>query len=136
MAREQNDTIKHRHIHFCQLHPDPAQAQSAMFLMSDVGGITNLYLVEQHILQISYDIRYISLKMVEDALNEVGFHLDNSLLFKLKHALYHYTEEVQRQNLGLHNKHSNNTQKIFVSRYEKLRHGCRDDRPAHWRKYL
>jgi hypothetical protein len=136
MATEPNELIKHRQINFCSLHPDPTQAQNAMLLLSDVGGITHLHLPHQHVLHISYDIRYIYLKMIEDALEEVGFHLDNSLLFKLKRALYHYTEEVQRQNLGLHNKHSNSTQKIFVSRYEKLRHGCRDDRPAHWRKYL
>ena len=136
MTTYKHDIIKHRHVHFCPLHPDPSQAQSAMFLLSDVGGITNLYLADQHILQLSYDIRYITLKMVDDVLQEVGFHLDNSLLIKLKRALYYYTEDIQRDTLGICKAPSNCTQKIFISRYDKLRHGCRDERPTHWRKYL
>lgn len=136
MEHESHDHIKHREIGFCSLHADTSQAQTAMLLFSDVKGILNLRLVHEHRIQISYDIRHLSLQMLEDVLTELGFHLDNSLLYKLKRALYYYTEEVQRENLGIGHADSNSTRKIFISRYSRLEHGCRDERPAHWRKYL
>lgn len=105
-----------------------------MLLFSDIDGISHLELIETHKLTISYDVRVITLEIIEDTLIELGFHLDNSLLYKLKRALYYYTEQVQRENLG----HAKNqlTRNVFINRYDRLQHGCRDDRPEHWRKYL
>lgn len=136
MDKGAQDTVKHREISFNPLHPDPGQAQSAMLLLSDVAGVINLRLLDDTRLQVSYDIRQISLQIIEGALAEVGFHLDNSLLVKLKRALYHYTEEVQRENIGCPKGESNCTQKVFVNRYQQRPHGCRDERPEYWRKYL
>lgn len=130
-----DDMTKHREINFCSLHP-PEQAQHAILVLSDIQGVENLRLGNRYQLHISYDIRHISLQIIEDALQEIGFHLDNSLLFKLKRALHYYTEDVQRHNLGVGEKGSQNTRQIFINRYQRLRHGCRDDRPDHWRKYL
>ena len=129
-----HELIKHREIAFCSLHADPEQAKSAMFLFSDVDGIIHLKIVDTHRLLVSYDIRLITLKIMEEALIELGFHLDNSLLYKLKRALYYYTEDVQCENLGCQKGQC--TRNIFISRYDRLRHGCRDDRPDYWRKYL
>lgn len=128
------DLIKHRELAFCKLHADPHQARSAILLFSDVVGIIQLELIDTHRLTISYDVRHITLEVIEETLTELGFHLDNSLLFKLKRALYYYTEEVQRENIG-HAK-SQITRDVFINRYDRLRHGCRDGRPDHWRKYL
>jgi len=129
-----HELTKHREIGFCSLHADPDQAKSAMLFFSDVDGIAHLELIETHKLRISYDIRVITLQVLENALTELGFHLDNSLFFKLKRALYYYTEEVQQENLGCSKGQC--TRNIFINRYDRLRHGCRDDRPNHWRKYL
>ena len=134
MDDNNHDLTKHRELAFCQLHADPQQASSAMFLFSDIDGIMHLDLVDTHKLAISYDIRLITLEVIEDTLIELGFHLDNSLLFKLKRALYYYTEEVQRENIGYAK--SQITRNVFINRYNRLQHGCRDDRPEHWRKYL
>ena len=135
MSAPMDNMIKYREINFCSLLP-PDQAQQAILVLSDIQGIDNLRLVNLYQLSISYDIRHISLQIIEDALQEIGFHLDNSLLFKLKRSLYYYTEDVQRHNLGVGEKGSQNTRQIFINRYQRLRHGCRDDRPDHWRKYL
>jgi hypothetical protein len=130
------DTIKQREISFNPLHPDASQARSAMLLLSGVVGVVDMRLLDDSRLYISYDIRIITLKLIEDALVEVGFHLQNTLLVKLKRALYHYTEEVQQDNMGCPKGDPNCTQRVFVNRYQKLPHGCRDERPEHWRKYL
>ena len=134
MDEVSHDLIKHRELAFCSLHADPNQASSAMLFLSDVDGIIHLDLIDTHRLAVSYDIRQLSLQLIEDALIELGFHLDNSLMFKLKRALYYYTEQVQCQNMGCPGGPC--TRDIFINRYSRKQHGCRDDRPAYWRKYL
>lgn len=134
MNDSQNDLIKQRELVFCSLHADPEQAKSAIFFFSDIQGIVNLDLIDTHRLAVQYDIRYITLQQMEEALIELGFHLDNSLLYKLKRALYYYTEAIQCENQGCQK--NQNTRQVFINRYERMQHGCRDDRPKHWRKYL
>lgn len=136
MHDEIDELIKRREIHFCNLHQDATQAKTAMLLLGDVAGIRNMYLISDVCLHVSYDIRCISLELIESILEEVGFHLDNSLMFKLKRALYYYTESVQRDNLGCPEPDNNSTQKVFINTYQQREHGCRDERPPHWRKYL
>jgi len=134
IEEQDQEHIKNREILFNQLHPEQNQAHAAMLLLSDVQGILHTHASSPLCLHISYDLRYISLEMIENALTEVGFHLDNSLLIKLKRALFYFTEETHRINIGITGTFS--TRDIFVNRYEHLKHGCRDERPAHWRKYL
>lgn len=129
------ELIKHRDICFCMLHPDTSQVQTAMLLLSGIEGVTGLHQIDAYCLRVSYHLSYLSLKMVEDALLELGFHLDNSLMTKLKRALFYYAEETQRANLCCEGQ-ANCIRQVFVSRYQRLRHGCRDERPEHWRNYL
>jgi len=136
MDNEQPDCIKHREIHFCNLHAkSEAPAYSAMLLLADINGIVGLHPVSATCLRVSYDLRTLSLQITEEVLVEVGFHLDNSLFNKLRRSLFYYTEETQCVNMG-HVYDSKTTRDIFIECYQRLPHGCRDDRPNHWRKYL
>jgi len=135
MPESHDNYIKHREIQFCELNPDPNQAQSAMLLLSDVEGVHFLDVAAPSRLRISYDIRHISLKFIEEALTEVGFHLSSNLLSKLKRALHYYCEETQRANLCCAGTDGKNRE-MYINRYERASHGCRDQRPPHWRKYL
>ncbi len=130
------DINRSRNILFCQYHPDRDQAESAVPLLKQVDGVKGAERTAPLAVQLNYDLSKVSLKMVEDAMVEAGFHLDNSLMSKLKRALYHYTEENQRSALGCVEGQSNCVQKVFVNRYARLEHGCRDERPDHWRQYL
>lgn len=135
---EDSTLIKHREIGFRGPHSDPHQAHSALLLLSDVQGIVNLHLIDPQRISIAYDIRLLTLQEIESALSEVGFHIDNHLLYRLQRALYDYTESTQRANLGIEAQacQGNCSQKLFVHRYQNRAHGCRDERPAHWRRYL
>ncbi|MCW8825701.1 MAG: hypothetical protein OQK78_04680 [Gammaproteobacteria bacterium] len=124
-----------REICFCPLHPDLAQAHSAGLLLSGIDGVDSLRLISEHMLHIHYDVRIISLQMIEEGLVELGYHLDNSLLLRLKRSLFYYTEEIERDNLGV-NASSGVTPQLFIQRYQKIQHGCRDQRPQYWRNYL
>ncbi len=128
------DQIKHREICFRGPHPDPHQAQTATLLLADIEGILSVRLddPDARLLFISYDVKHVCLKAIEGFLIEMGFHLDNGIIFKLKRALYYYTEQIEQETLGC----KNCTRDIFIQAYRRRDHGCRDERPDHWRKYL
>lgn len=132
---EEEELIKRRELRFCHLHPDPNQARSALLLLSDAFGVTDITLADELCLYISYDIRYMTLDAIEKVLTRLGYHLDSRLLCRMKRALYSYSEETQRANLGV-SENTDNTTQVFVKRYSSNYHGCRDKRPDHWRKYL
>jgi hypothetical protein len=136
MGSTQPDRIKHREVLFRGPHQDPHQARSAALLLSDLDGIHAVRLVEStdQVLHVTYDVHVICLQYIEEILIEVGFHLDNSLLVKLKRAIYYYTEQVERETQGCRD--GDCTRKLFIEHYRRHLHGCRDERPEHWRRYL
>ena len=129
-----NNRIKHREIQFDAMHPDPNQAQSAMLLMADIDGVEKSTAPSPTQLFISYDVGRITLDEILLELTDNGFHIYNSLLFKLKQALYSYTEQTERANLDMNQKSS--SRKMHIKQYQRRPHGCRDQRPPHWRNYL
>ena len=135
MSEQTPDVIRHREILFRAPHPDPRQAHSATLILTDVEGVVKVEPQGDLHLYVSYDITFISLQVIEEVLIEFGYHLDNNLLNKLKRALYHYSEEVTQSQLGCRAK-SGCTQAVFIHKYRQRPHGCRDERPEHWRHYL
>jgi hypothetical protein len=131
---DSKDIVKRREVRFCPLHPDPNQAGSALLLLSDADGIIEVKYVDEVSLHVTYDVRFLTLQSLEDVLTRLGYHLDNRLIYRLKRALYTYSEETQRANLGCND--TDNTTMVFVKRYASNYHGCRDKRPQHWRRYL
>lgn len=136
MDAKASDAIKHREIWFRGPHEDPNQAQTATLILSDVRGVVQVRPQHALLIQVSYDITYINLQVIDALLAELGFHLDNNLLMKLRRALYYYTEDAEQETLGCKRGRGNCTQAIFINRYRQLEHGCRDIRPDHWRQYL
>ena len=128
--------FKVREIVFQELHPDPDQAGSAAALLVDLEGVHRVEAIAADTLRIAYHLLAVTLEEIEQLLEHSGFHLDNGLVYKIRRALHHYTEETQRANLGCAKGEANCTQKVFVNRYQQREHGCQDDRPDHWRRYL
>jgi hypothetical protein len=133
MAMSSEDLIKKREIRFCHLHPDKNQARSALLLLSDAEGIIDVQYGDALCLYVSYDVRLLTLQAIENVLIRLGFHLDSRLLSRMKRALYIYSEDTQRTNLGC--SEITDTTMVFVNRQAKGNR-CRDRRPEHWRKYL
>jgi hypothetical protein len=136
MGETPHDLVKNRDIHFAELHPDPNQAATAATLLADVTGIIEATPISATHLQVSYQLIEVSLEQIETGLISMGLHIDNRLLYRLKRALYHYTEETERANLGCTQSDSKCTRMIFADRYQRMNHKLRDQRPEHWRKYL
>jgi len=133
-VEDNNDAIKHREIHFAEPHSSGNQALCAEKILLKAEGIEHTEVISPTLLKIEYHLQFFTFSTLENVLSELGFHLDNSLLQKLKRAVYEYTEDVQRENFGFAHDHHQH-QEIFIRRYQKLRHGCQDERPEHWRTY-
>jgi len=129
------DFIKTREIHFCNVDPTSNDARETLRLLLGTPGIEDILTLSTRCIQVSYDIRQVTLQTLEAALMEVGFHLDDSLLIKMKRALFYYTEETQLMNLGHQHDQASSTLDIFVNCYNQRKHGCRDHRPKYLRHY-
>lgn len=136
MGEPQHDLVKHRDIHFVELHPDPNQAETAVQLLAEIEGIVGTELRSPIHIRVSYHIKELCLEQIETGLTAMGLHLDNRLLYRLIRALYYYTEETEQANLGCTRGDSKSTREIFAHQYQRQDHGLRDQRPEHWRKYL
>jgi len=134
MDIDPNEYLRHREISFVELHPEPDQCRFAEQLLCDIDGIKRVQVTGPLTITVSYDLTRITLKLMEDALVELGFHLENSLLSNMKRALIYYTEETVLANLGCDSQNAS-TREVFINRYYRLRHGCRDERPEFWRRY-
>jgi hypothetical protein len=127
------EMIKHREVRFEPVHSNPDQSGSAADLLRAVEGILELRATDPICLEMEYDLGQICLRDIETALEEVGFHLDNSLLSKLRRTVWHYAEDTQRANLGCHDPR-NCARRIFIDCYRHHAHGCRDTRPETLRR--
>lgn len=130
-----SELIKQREILFSPLfHPDTDQTEQAAQLLTDISLIRQARRTGDYAIQVTYSIADITLKIIEETLMELGFHLETALLVKLKRALYYYMEETQCINLGF--KHlSKDTSQLFINEFQRHQHGCRDVRPKHLRNY-
>lgn len=135
MDTSNEELIKQREIHFMSPQADQNPAASADSLLSQIDGIITTKQLHEYCVSVTYHLGKISLNDIDDVLQEVGFHLDNSILSKLKRALYYYAEETQLANLGYDHAESKSTLEIFINRHSHLPHGCRDERPTHLRRY-
>ena len=90
--------IKNREIHFCSIHANPDQAHSAVFIVNDLDGVLMSHALDNHRIKLAYDLDKITLEEIEFILSNEGFHLDNSLLAKIKRSIVFYCEEASREN--------------------------------------
>jgi hypothetical protein len=128
MAKSE-DTLKTRKLYFSK-HHHHGQAKDAMALLKDVNSIEKLSLHSPTRIAITYDIRKLSLQMIEAALIKVGFTLDNGLLQRFKRSLCAYCEDAERERLGVNLEGNPHQDPLQLS--EKL---AQDPRPNDWRHY-
>lgn len=129
---EHADTERVRQLSFASL---PAgQAKQALILLHDLPHLVVQGTVGDTGLLIRYELPFYTLEKIEFALIDQGFHLDGSLLNKLRRALIHYCENLQCQNMT-QPEQNERSRRIFARVYENHAHGDRDDTPPEWRDY-
>jgi hypothetical protein len=126
------DLEKNREIVF---HALPAgQAARALILLEGMEGLTVTAGTDANYLLVRYHVCEYTLEGLETALASQGFHLDNSLLSKLKRSLAYFCESVQRRNVAA-NEPDIKSQQAFMKVYERHLHGDSDETPEEWRGY-
>ena len=126
------DLEKIREIVFHDL--PPGQAERALILLEGLDGLVVTVGPDGSRLLVRYHICEYTLEGLETALASQGFHLDNSLLTKLKRTLAYFSESVQRRNVAA-DEPDIKSQQAFMKVYERHLHGDRDDTPEEWRGY-
>ncbi|MEQ1662588.1 MAG: hypothetical protein ABL877_07815 [Thiobacillus sp.] len=124
------DLEKSRDIAFSAL--PTGQAGRALTLLQGLPGLQ--VVADGATLHVRYSVCEYTLEEIEQALASQGFHLDNSLINKLKRALAYFCESVQRRNIAA-NEPDIKSQQAFMKVYETHLHGDRDDTPEEWREY-
>lgn len=125
------DLDKTREIVFHELPAD--QALRARELLDGLDSI-QASLKDGCTLVVQYKVTHYTLQGLEKALEAQGFHLDNSLLQKVRRALIYFCENVQRENLAI-NAPDVKSQQVFARVYELHPHGDKDETPEEWREY-
>lgn len=117
------------------LHPlPPGQVARALALLEGLEGLSVGVGITPHCLIVRYHVCEYTLEGIELALVSQGFHLDNSLMSKLRRALAYFSESVQRRNVAA-DEPDFKSQQAFMRVYERHLHGDRDETPEEWRGY-
>ena len=128
------EKLKQRSIWLTEPSQDPDYAESAAELLRNVRGVLHVKVAKSDRLLVSYNVRIITLQVVEALLIEFGYNLRTSLFCRLMRGLCYYVEDIECTNC----KHdqADCTRDAFITRYLRRPHGCRDHRPDYLRRYL
>ncbi|NMG44501.1 hypothetical protein GPA22_12255 [Aromatoleum toluvorans] len=126
--------LKEREIRFAG-YP-PRQVQQALQSLRLLKGLTAAPHGErEHSIVVSYSVLEFSLEVLEDALRDAGFHLENSLYARLVRAVVYFCEETQRHNVASPERLIKQSNEVYVKVYEYHLHGDHDDTPPEFREY-
>ncbi len=128
----QDDIRKRREIVFHAL--PPGQVEAALAFLVDLPGLSAARM-DGYTLLVEYEVSHYTLEAIEKALDLQGFHREGSLIQRLRSAMAHYCERVQRQNMGLPVTLTKNYQGAYVEAWQHRPHGDHDETPEEWRQY-
>ena len=127
-----NDITKDREIRFTSSLTETDQAENAVRLLIDIVGIKLVTPARPNVLRVRYDIREITLHMLESALIDVGFSLHNGLTLRFKRGVIAYCEGALRSSLGVETEQ----QQAPSLTLNKTTKQNLDPRPDNWRNYV
>ncbi len=126
--------VKQREIRFRPM--PPGQTDRALTALQRLKGLkVRASATRELALDIEYSVIDFSLELIENALRDAGFHLDNSLYVKLVRALVYFTEETQRHNIASPERLIKQSNEVYIKVYDQHPHGDHDDTPLELRDY-
>jgi len=128
------EKLKHRTIRICPSPEDPETVNSAAELLKNVKGVLSVRVVSPERLIVSYNVRRITMQIIEALLTEFGYTLQTSLFCRVMRGLCYYIEDIECSD-PVHDQ-AECTRDAFITRYIRRPHGCRDHRPEYLRRYL
>lgn len=85
-------------------------------------------------IKVRYDLAHYTLRAIESHLEELGFHLDNSLFVKLRRAIIYFCEDTRCRNATEPQRLIKNSNEVYIKAYEHHPHGDHDDTPMELRE--
>ena len=128
------EKLKQRSIWLTEPSQDHGYTEAAAELLRDVRGVLLVNIVKSGHLIVSYNVRKITLQIIEALLTEFGYKLRTSLFCRVMRTFCYYVEDIECTE-GKHDQ-ADNTRDAFITRYLRKPHGCRDHRPEYLRRYL
>lgn len=128
------EKLKKRTIWLMDTADNPAATQAAAELLRGVKGVLRVRITGPNRLAVSYNVRLITLQIIEALLTEFGYRLHTSFFCRVMRGLCYYFEDIECTS----SKHdqADCTREAFINRYLDRPHGCRDHRPEYLRRYL
>ena len=128
------EKLKSRTIRLTGPDRDAATTESAAALLRDVVGVLRVHVIGPHRLKVSYNVRQVTMQIIEALLREFGYHLNTGFFCSLMRSICYYIEDIE----CTESKHdqADCTREAFIKRYLERPHGCRDHRPDYMRRYL
>jgi len=128
----EHGSVKHREIRFTKMPPD--QAKRAMELLAGLEYLEVASGPHARSITVGYDLLDYTCEGLEKALRKLGYHLDNSLYFKIVRAIVYFTEETQLRNLKEPARLIKQSNQVYIKAYQHHPHGDHDDTPAELRE--
>ncbi|MDR3220982.1 MAG: hypothetical protein LBU46_03085 [Candidatus Accumulibacter sp.] len=114
----------------------PGQVPEAADFLGGLAGLEIVPDIAARSITVVYDLHEHSLEELESVLEDMGFHLETSLLSKLLRALIYYSEETEIHNLDAPRRLLKKSQnEAYTSAWGRHPHGDHDDTPPDWREY-
>ena len=126
------DLSKQRDIVFDSLPTD--QAVQAARLLNRLPAVEAQAIPEAHSVVVNYQVTQWCLEELEAQLLQAGFHLEGSILQRIRRALVHYTEAIQRENLHFPER-EHKSKEVFIHAWTHHPHGDHDETPEELREY-
>ncbi len=114
------------------VHPDITEAAAA--LLRDVRGVLRVHIEAPGRITVCYNVRRITLQVIESLLTEFGYRMSTSLFCRVMRGMCYYLEDIECTS-GKHDL-ADCTREAFINHYLNRPHGCRDHRPEYLRRYL
>lgn len=128
------EKLKQRTIRLEGSDTDPDLTGSAAALLRDVRGVLRVRIAGPGRLAVSYNVRRITLQVIEALLREFGYQPQTSLRCRILRGLCYYLEDIECS--SCRHDQTDSTREAFIQRYLEKPHGCRDHRPEYLRRYL
>ena len=128
------EKLKKRSIRLTSSADDPATIESAAGLLREVKGVLHVRIAGANRLVVSYNVRCITLQVIEALLTEFGYQLRTSFFCRTLRGLCYYLEDIECT--SARHDQADCTREAFINRYLDRPHGCRDHRPEYLRRYL
>ncbi len=128
------EKLKQRRIRLTGPQQGPVSTESAVALLRDVRGVLRVRVTGPGRLIVSYNVREITMQIIEALLTEFGYRLHTGFFCRLMRGFCYYIEDIECSNCRPDQ--AEFTRDAFITRYLRRPHGCRDQRPDYLRRFL